>query len=821
MADDADNSELRIKNSKLPLDGIFNIAKPSGLTSFDVVARVRRIAGQKRVGHAGTLDPLATGVLPVVLGKATRLVEYLADADKAYRAVVTLGAASDTYDAEGTITPTLGVVMPDREQVEATLGSFRGAIEQLPPMYSAIKVGGKKLYELARAGIEVERRPRHVVITRLDLEAYTPPTLQIFVECSKGTYIRSLAHDLGTVLGTGAYLSSLVRTRHGPFTLEGAITLEALEAAFRDNTWQQSLYPPEYILRNWRTHTATPEEELRIRQGKLLLVPAPGEGERDMLAATTGSGELLAVLCWDGEKEGWQPKKVFGNAVQEAGKSEPVAQIADVESDMLDTTDELIQILLDKQSPVRNSARWRLTNLKEPAALDALVAIVLDETEDKDFRKWTIIELGEFGRGEVVEPLLKVLNSPDMEISSAAATTLSTLHDERAVEPLIELMLRPANTREERNNRRAAISALGEIGDRRAVAPLLAFMQDKSLHSALRSGAVSSLGRIGDASTIPPITQTLKDTTNPDEVRAAAVQVLGRLGCIDEADLFLQIAKDQNNALDLRRKAVDALAAVKQPSTYSYFAELAADATQDTKLRFDAIEAIGSVGYAEGLDTLFEVLTTDENFQVPVAEALGQLKDTRATERILLLLRDGGVKRAPLIEALQWMGDRRAVQPLIGLLNDADEGVQKAAATALGELGDESAIEPLRATLFDGERTRYSVLQALCKLHDREQYDLVLSLLKDEDSDARWFAIPCISNLADVQAIEALSQAFLVEEDHDNRADMAWTLKDLAGKDALPVLRQVQEKYRGKWNDYGTDTVNWVIAELEAEHDSL
>ncbi|MBF6614878.1 MAG: tRNA pseudouridine(55) synthase TruB [Chloroflexi bacterium] len=294
------------------MDGIFNINKPSGMTSHDVVARVRRISGQRKTGHAGTLDPMATGVLPVVLGKATRLVEYLSDADKAYRAVLTLGATSDTYDAEGTIVHTPNAEMLSVETIENAAASFRGEINQLPPMHSAIKVGGKKLYELARVGIEIERQPRHVTITRLEVVEYSPPTLCIFVECSKGTYIRSLAHDLGTMLGTGAYLSALERTRHGPFTVEGAVTLDRLEALFKSDTWQDAIYSPDYILAGWKAHKATPEEQRDITQGKPLWLPAPQLGEKPMLKATTQAGELLAIMYWDGEKGFWQPKKVFG-----------------------------------------------------------------------------------------------------------------------------------------------------------------------------------------------------------------------------------------------------------------------------------------------------------------------------------------------------------------------------------------------------------------------------------------------------------------------------------------------------------------------------
>ncbi len=311
------------------MDGIFNINKPQGLTSHDVVARVRRILRQwhasetaenpkseirnpkSKVGHAGTLDPMATGVLPVVIGKATRLVEYLADADKAYRATLFIGATSDTYDREGVITVTTDATVPPRQGVEVALETFRGQIEQLPPMHSAVKVGGKKLYELARQGLEVERQPRHVTITRLELEVYKPPLLQLFVECSKGTYIRSLAYDLGAALGTGAYLTALQRTRHGPFTLEGAITLEGLQAAFEEGTWRESLYPPGYILAGWPTHTASVQEERDIVQGRPLLLPPPTEGGRQMMAVSGQDGELLAIVYWDDRKGYWQPRKVF------------------------------------------------------------------------------------------------------------------------------------------------------------------------------------------------------------------------------------------------------------------------------------------------------------------------------------------------------------------------------------------------------------------------------------------------------------------------------------------------------------------------------
>ncbi|MDQ6694511.1 MAG: tRNA pseudouridine(55) synthase TruB [Chloroflexota bacterium] len=311
------------------MNGIFNINKPPGLTSHDVVARIRRLASTKRVGHAGTLDPIATGVLPIVLGQATRLVEYLADADKAYRATLSLGATSSTYDREGTVTATPGIAsMPTLQQLDKVLDAYRGQIRQLPPMHSAIKIGGKKLYELARAGIEVERQPRHVTITRLEIEVYDPPTLGLFVECSKGTYIRSLAHDLGQTLGTGAYLQDLQRTRHGPFSIEGSVTLDDLRDAFAADAWQSSLYPPDFILAAWPVLVASPQQQLAIIQGKPINLPQPTGAQPLLLKAVTQNGDLLAIMSWDVRKSSWQPHKVF--LPEAVGVSSDLSHVIDI-----------------------------------------------------------------------------------------------------------------------------------------------------------------------------------------------------------------------------------------------------------------------------------------------------------------------------------------------------------------------------------------------------------------------------------------------------------------------------------------------------------
>src|SRR6185437_1326323 len=206
--------------------------------SFDVVARVRRIAHMKRVGHAGTLDPAATGVLPVCLGQATRMVEYLSATGKEYRATITFGVETNTYDAEGEIVATLPLPpILDYAAIQTALVPFTGNILQVPPMFSALKRNGQRLYDLARAGQQVELEPRPVRIDALTIVAWDAPTLVLDVACGKGTYIRSLAHDLGAVFGCGAHLAALIRARVGPFALRHSVTLDNLAAAFTENRW--------------------------------------------------------------------------------------------------------------------------------------------------------------------------------------------------------------------------------------------------------------------------------------------------------------------------------------------------------------------------------------------------------------------------------------------------------------------------------------------------------------------------------------------------------------------------------------------------------
>ena len=294
------------------MDGILNINKPAGKTSFDIVAQVKRLSGEKRVGHAGTLDPIATGVLPVCLGRATRIVQYLADATKTYRAEIELGVTTDTYDVSGRVTHRSDPLGISREQVAAALASFCGSIQQTPPMYSAVKHQGKPLYELARAGIEVERKSRLVKIFRIELLEWQPPLVTVELECGKGTYIRSLAHDLGQVLGCGANLKNLIRLRCGVFDIKDALSLPQLEEAFQCGYWQRFVYPVDIALLNWSAMVVSRETEVALRNGRPLdLTAGPVASPGDCCRVYTLDGFFLGVLRFNPETRQWQPEKIF------------------------------------------------------------------------------------------------------------------------------------------------------------------------------------------------------------------------------------------------------------------------------------------------------------------------------------------------------------------------------------------------------------------------------------------------------------------------------------------------------------------------------
>ncbi len=251
--------------------GVINVLKPPGMTSHDVVSFVRRTYGLKRVGHAGTLDPAAAGVLPVFLGNATRLVEYLADADKSYRAELTFGFETDTGDDTGQIIQAAACTKPASAQIRAALASFLGVSEQIPPMYSAVKIDGKKLYELARAGQVVDRKPRTIKIDALTLVAEYEHGFVFDVTCSKGTYIRTLCSDIGRKLACLAVMTFLVRTRVGSFSLEQAVTLEEI-AADRE----QAIQSPDSVLAHFPAVFLSEQDSCAMRNGRSISYPKMG-----------------------------------------------------------------------------------------------------------------------------------------------------------------------------------------------------------------------------------------------------------------------------------------------------------------------------------------------------------------------------------------------------------------------------------------------------------------------------------------------------------------------------------------------------------------
>jgi tRNA pseudouridine55 synthase len=279
------------------------------MTSHDVVQAVRRASGERRVGHSGTLDPMATGVLLVCIGKATRVTEYLMEHSKRYRAEVTLGVTTDTLDAEGEVLETTDAGHIDHDDVEVALYQFVGEIEQIPPMYSAIKHDGKKLYELAREGVTVEREPRIVEISSINIVGWEPPRVTIDVECSKGTYIRALARDLGAALGVGAHLSRLVRTASGRFTIDGASSLDTTLAALQDDWWMLLIHPLDEALLDYEAVIVDNSTAVRITQGQMVEATAPIV--TPYARAYAGDGRFVALLHYEKWAKSWQPVKVF------------------------------------------------------------------------------------------------------------------------------------------------------------------------------------------------------------------------------------------------------------------------------------------------------------------------------------------------------------------------------------------------------------------------------------------------------------------------------------------------------------------------------
>lgn len=304
-------------------DGVLPVNKPVGFTSHDVVAKVRRIVGMKRIGHTGTLDPGVTGVLPLCLGRATRFVEYIQELPKQYEAELTIGYSTDTEDWTGETLRRLepGQVHIEEDEVRRTIASFIGTIEQVPPMYSAVKIGGKKLYELAREGKEIERKARKVDIyeielLHLDLKAEYPK-VRFRVLCSKGTYIRTLCVDIGLALGFPAVMTELVRSRSGSISLDDCFTLEQIEELHRTGRLASSIIPGDRLASHLPSCSVSVQEAASAMQGKSILLPKhtaiPETG--DLFRVYDPNDRFIGLFRIDRTSMMLRPEKVFAQSL--------------------------------------------------------------------------------------------------------------------------------------------------------------------------------------------------------------------------------------------------------------------------------------------------------------------------------------------------------------------------------------------------------------------------------------------------------------------------------------------------------------------------
>lgn len=312
------------------IDGILNIYKEKGFTSHDVVAKLRGIVKQKKIGHTGTLDPEAEGVLPVCLGKATKVCDLLTDRDKTYEAVLLLGRTTDTQDTTGSILEEKETAHLTEKEVRGAIYSFEGEYDQVPPMYSALKVNGRKLYELARAGQEVERKPRRVQILKIEILSMDLPSVNIRVSCSKGTYIRTLCQDIGDQLGCGGCMDRLLRVQAGPFSLKDSLKLSEVEQIMADGRIEDYLIAPDMMFQQFPAVHLPEEAQKRIENGNPLEeelvkpeVCSPCDGgqvpdspelcrnDGQQVRVYTASGKFAAVYQYEKEKHRYRPVKMF------------------------------------------------------------------------------------------------------------------------------------------------------------------------------------------------------------------------------------------------------------------------------------------------------------------------------------------------------------------------------------------------------------------------------------------------------------------------------------------------------------------------------
>ena len=293
--------------------GFLNIDKPTGWTSTDVVRKLKGLLKVRKIGHGGTLDPVASGVLPICIGQATKFADTILLGDKEYRLTVTLGDETDTYDSEGKVTNQQPFDTVTLGQVTDTLESLVGTLEQVPPMFSAVRHEGRRLYELARKGIEVERKSRAVELHAASVISFDAPNIVIDIRCSHGFYARSLAHELGRMLGTAAHLSGLVRTRSGKFNLADARAISDIESFARAGDWRDLLLPIDFTLDFLPRVDLDPLKAEMVRHGRQLgIAELPSIRDRlDERVRVYEDQELLALLRFEPSRGAWQPEKVL------------------------------------------------------------------------------------------------------------------------------------------------------------------------------------------------------------------------------------------------------------------------------------------------------------------------------------------------------------------------------------------------------------------------------------------------------------------------------------------------------------------------------
>lgn len=298
------------------MNGIINVYKEKGFTSHDAVAKLRGILRQRKIGHTGTLDPDAEGVLPICLGKATKLCDFFTDKEKEYRAVLRLGIETDTQDITGSVIEEREVNVSESE-VEQTVMSFVGSYDQIPPMYSALKVNGKKLYELAREGKTIERQPRQITIYNIVIEDISFPDVTMKVKCSKGTYIRTLCHDIGKKLGCNGCMESLIRTQSGMFNIEGSLKLNEIERLRNEGTLEKYIFPIDGIFSEYPKASVKKEFEKMLLNGnamyenQLIYECENSVIKKSNIRIYDSSNNFIGVYQYSKDRRQFKPVKVF------------------------------------------------------------------------------------------------------------------------------------------------------------------------------------------------------------------------------------------------------------------------------------------------------------------------------------------------------------------------------------------------------------------------------------------------------------------------------------------------------------------------------